>query len=133
MMPTVAEMRRTPGVTNRVKKWQCDFCGHAIRGDTGYVFVDWGEAMRRHTLRRQGTQSPQYPRVPWHVAHRRCDPNPDRDDYWFAANRCRATDDALDWWLHLSEKGWVAETDWPRFVRRHFQPLADVSQRQGKT
>ncbi len=58
-----------------------------------------------------------YP-VPWHVQHYRCDPVEDRACYWIEVEDVGTLDALLGWNEHLSDKLWLALTDWPTFMRR---------------
>jgi hypothetical protein len=56
--------------------------------------------------------------VPWRIHHRRCDPSPGIDGYWFHANRCGTERHLLAWTAHLLEKDWLKDTDWSVFLYR---------------
>lgn len=120
--------RHTSVTTSGELIWHCEVCGGQIWGASGYIFVDWVAALRRHEGRTAGENGgfvELLDPIPWHVTHRRCDPNPAHDDYWWSIDRCQTLADVLDWWLHLSGKTWLGETDWERFIRRHVLPQGE--------
>lgn len=111
----------------------CDGCGKPIEPGDGYLEVDSGAAFELHRKRRAATHPPANgrslvpvdvgalmaagPDIPWQGWHRACDPHPDSGTYWFAVERIATIADVLEWTAHLSEKQWLASTDWTRLLR----------------
>lgn len=124
--------------------WTCDKCHRPVANEKGYICCDWLEALKRQRLHDQRDREKRkeaeasgtkficwtgaellrdyQPPVTWEVLHYRCDPDPDRNDYWFAIERCRDLEDLLDWNAHLAEKQWLKHTDWFRFIQRRLAP-----------
>ena len=116
--------------------WTCRTCKKPIANRTGHVCVDWGAAIRAsraaddrkwaHRKQVEETGNPvrhvteedmlRWRIVPWEAFHESCDPNPDRDDYWFPVDACRSLAEFIDWSAHLSEKNWLAHTDWQKVM-----------------
>jgi hypothetical protein len=53
----------------------------------------------------------------WHAWHLACDPEPDGGRYFIDVERIRTAWDVLDWTAHLTQKRWLADTDWFDVVR----------------
>ncbi len=123
--------------------WRCDRCGRPIADGHGYIeFVDpeggypkWTLARdygaedadrlweAKHALPSGGVtfRADDVPETPIRADvvayHKRCDPHPDQDSYWFEVERARTARDVLDWIVHLTEKIW--------FGRREAKAFAD--------
>jgi hypothetical protein len=118
----------------------CDKCKKHVPDHEGYICVDKCRALSEvpklvqewkdaHPSRNEdgslrlmrATEWNSYPdRVHWHVYHRRCDPNPERDDYWFGIERASSYAALLEWSAHLMGKKWLKHTDWDGFIYRVF-------------
>ena len=128
-------------IASRRIRWACDVCGRPARGPDAYVCVDvrrafevwrehdrldaeweaeWRAAHPQGGLKtRSISDFDVYPDlVPWEVVHRACDPNPERDDYWFSLDRCDTEARLLAWTAHLVDKTWLVWTDWAGLLRR---------------
>lgn len=88
--------------------WVCDACDKWVRDGDGYIHISYDEIYRAVADQRR-----------WQADHhhRSCDPDISGNDYHFDVARARTVDDLLDWTLHLSEKAWLVETDWIKFLR----------------
>jgi hypothetical protein len=133
------ETRKLACTVSRVGRitWLCDVCGQPIKAKTGYVTVDDGKALRQYgdaeerefrrevEARANGqiafielTEMLSWPdSVKWQALHHDCDPDPERGDYWFGVERVDTLARLLDWAAHLSEKNWIAQTDWDDLLR----------------
>lgn len=116
--------------------WACEGCGGRIRGRDGYLEVDLqaadahGEAWKRFTAAHSGNgyvaiQGPAWqdffdlpPRASWMAWHRECDPDPDSSSYFIEIGRLSNTWQIIEWTAHLSEKYWLADTDWQDVLQR---------------
>lgn len=54
--------------------------------------------------------------VRWKAWHRSCDPEPQADHYWIAADRISRWEHVVDWTAHLMSKRWFEETDWDQLL-----------------
>lgn len=131
-MTTTGKVTCTVDITGQIT-WQCSVCGQPIAAGSGYLAVDHGAAYaqyrasteRGHQRWLEGTAvislaailaEPDAAR--WQALHRDCDPNLERDDYWFGVERADTLPKMLDWTAHLSGKVWLTETDWGDLIRQ---------------
>ncbi|KXF51065.1 hypothetical protein AXA44_15465 [Rhodococcus sp. SC4] len=120
--------------------YYCDECHRPIEDGDGYVHLayppaqaDEGEGKATESggflMVTAATIKLEVPKPPpptttvptrhWETHHRRCDPHPNRDDYWYAVERMRTLVDLAHRTKHLSEtKRWFPTTDWPDLVVR---------------
>ena len=136
--PTVGKRRSSPAPrVTRQLVWKCETCDQPVADGKGYIHVDvraasqHGQDMASLTeevkaSNRLGWEmwTGDYLRrmmaleeARWEVHHRECDPNPDRDDYWFDVARARTHAHLLDWTAHLMDKNWLEDTTWGGFIR----------------
>jgi hypothetical protein len=123
-------------------KWNCDICRKAIGDGGGYVLADRAHANQRlraiaELPRHEGVVSLAElvderrdipPLSRWHAYHNDCDPRPNaEDEYVIDVHRIRTLAELVQWNAHLSEKTWIGETDWYRFIQRRFGPYARPS------
>lgn len=119
--------------------WSCDVCGRRVAGGAGYLFVDrvqlaehedrmavWeAEQAAKRASRADGGLALMFAsdfasmpnQVPWRVAHAKCDPHPESEDYWVPVERVDSVRKVLDWTLHLHGKGFLDSTNWVSVVR----------------
>ena len=104
--------------------WNCDVCGKPVADGKGYICVDvsaadafraayeeWKAAHRRLINLTELMAMPSA--APWHVYHKRCDPQMvSANDYWFDVERVRTDRDLLGWTAHLFGKDWFRDTNW---------------------
>src|SRR5712664_2891479 len=110
-------------------QWRCDVCGRPIADGHGYIelidpktgnYPRWNDRDEREYLRAlyawedkhtapsgvtmftsaDFADMPQPRRCDIVAYHRRCDPRPNRDAYWFDVDRARGNE-MLDWVAHL--------------------------------
>lgn len=115
----------------------CSICKKPVLSD-GYLAVSHAEVRKAEAARKawdegiarnhaQGGFSP----IPagweddipeparWFVMHRKCDPNPERVDYWYGIERVDTFPKFLSFLAHVTEKPWVRQhTDLPALIRR---------------
>lgn len=65
--------------------------------------------------------------APWRLLHATCDDHEDSGDYWLEIAAPLTVDQLLMWTLHLSEKDWVAHTNWRSFV---YQLVSETTRRR---
>lgn len=104
----------------------CGKCKTVVKGDDGYLCVDWIRAMARRDafaslegLTNHGALmdiGKEHPEVIWGAWHRSCDPDGDAVDYWISASDLCDIDGVLHWNEHLNQKNWVSSTDWNRML-----------------
>jgi len=85
----------------RAAVFSCNGCGQLIADGDGYFEVK--------------VPSPWdglHPFAEWRAWHQRCDPEPDADTYWIRVERFNSAAEVHDWHHHLSEKNWIADTNW---------------------
>jgi hypothetical protein len=97
------KMKSPPGALTRI----CEECHRRIRGDTGYICVNFVAA----ALSRNGSV------VPFHIWHARCDPNSENLDYWFRI-QCESAEELLAQIAELVAQKWFASTGWQSLLRR---------------
>jgi hypothetical protein len=118
--------------------WLCNVCGQPIKAKTGYLTADWGRALQQYwdakkrDRQRWNETEARGERfvafnvselldapgpVSWQALHRDCDPDPERDDYWFGVERADTLAKVMNWTAHLMEKNWLPETNWRHLLR----------------
>lgn len=113
-------------------EWTCSICDKPIKDGKGVIDVDTRQAAiceqawaELHESKSEGGGLAVYSmsdirsmpkKAQWFAAHFKCSPN--EAGYSFGVARLRTVAAALDWTLHLSEKGWVEYTNWNSFIRK---------------
>ena len=105
----------------------CDICGEEVTTSNGFIDIDKHEVENSESARHAWDQehsgrlqsfaesiSAPEP-AKWQWGHLNCITG---EMYQITADRFDTLGKALDWTLHLMEKGWLEETDWGAFVRR---------------
>ena len=112
----------------------CDKCGQQVTTLDGVIDIDKQEVDNVETARAAWEQAHPDPLLSvteilempsaakWQWGHLNCVTG---DMYQITADRFDELGKALDWTLHLMEKGWLKHTDWRELVRRcHEVPKA---------
>jgi hypothetical protein len=120
----------TTGGQSRRIAWRCSICGRRIANGAGWITINsqelntclsaslaWREAHPGPLL--SGTELSELPDpAHWRVLHRRCDPEPEDNGYWFDIERARTVRQLLGWTAHLMGKSWLEYTDWQNFIAK---------------
>lgn len=114
--------------TGTTIEWNCSVCGKAVDDGAGYLTIDIDEVNKVEDARREWDAAhprdfsvdellAEYPRdAGWLVFHGDCDPEPDRQSYWFDVGRIRSPWDVVAWTAHLMEKSWLPATSWDSLI-----------------
>lgn len=116
--------------------WDCDVCGQEVADFDGYVVVDMPTVNRAQAAQAdwdaENQPDPTTPkavsfndilrmpdRVPWHVYHGACDPDPEGTTYALGTADLRSVKQVLSWTLHFMDtKSWMVHTTWTDLIKK---------------
>lgn len=146
----VRKLHRIPRANAGSLVFRCERCNQPVTGDTGYLHVSYDDIYAHEQAWNKWEQKQRtvnaddepvggysiYRWIPataladlagparWRVHHRKCDPDPDGNDYWVSVNRVTSYEELLSWTAHLLNKTWLSDTDWSDFIRKCLKEAA---------
>lgn len=117
--------------TTKAIAWTCQHCHEPIADGKGWITIERSDAYQHAREVKEWRASlesphcitgaelrdlPDKPR--WNITHSTCDEVEDVTGYTIDIERIRTERDLLSWTVHLMDKKWLSDTDWPRVIRK---------------